>query len=502
MLGSQLKQIPSIWLFLVGLVILSLGCQTAIRLLNQDGETTLIAETAPLVSQSGGGPNSKELAVETIIAEPEKTSSKDPSSTSQINPVVDLMATADRPVESLSPLVISELKPSTNLSTLAIQQQGFGQNDRVVAYGFLVHNPNDDLTIADSEYQVMAYDEGGRVVLNDSEFIGFILPGQTLGIAGNLHLEEDIPIADLVVQINTGEPYLDDMIPDLDVRAVKYRPGKYYDRVTGLIAGTNDQDVKDLRVSAIAYDDAGKIIGAGYTFVSFIQAGTATGVDITITDNGIVDHVELFPRLSYSSISKFREDRLKDAQDLLIIKSGYVQNDLEVGYGFLLENPNQTFAVEDSIYRMTAFDSAGTVIRVDEGHIDRVLPGQTFGFGGTFFVDKGEVVDSLDLQLKTGAFRQSALLPALEAGNTTILGDKYNSIVTGDVTNHYDHPFEDIKVTAIVFDTDDQIIGGGATWLDYIPAGDSSPVKVWVTSVEEPVSAQLYTSGGTLVEIE
>lgn len=498
MFGLQLKHVPSIWLFLVGMVIFSLASQTAIRLLGQDGESTQIAETAPVNDQSGVDISSKEHTAVPIVTEPEPTLANDTFGISQIQPEVNQMAPADR----LSSELISELKPFTDLSALAIQQQGYGQDEREVAYAFLVHNPNKDLTIAESEFQVIAYDEGGRVVLTDSEFISFILPGQILGIAGNLYLEEDIPIADLMIQIITGKPYFDTAIPNINVQAVKYRPGEYYDRVTGLIAGPNDRDVRDLRVSAIAYDDSGKIIGAGYSFISFIQAGTATGVDVTITNDGVVDRIELFPRLSFSSLDLEKNDRPKNVQDLSFLQSGYVQNDLEVGYGFLVENPNQTFAIEGSDYRMTAFDSDGKVIRVDEGYIDRVLPGQTLGFGSTFFVDEGEEIDSLDLQLKTGSFRKSDLLPVLEPGNITIKGDKFNSVVTGEIMNPYDQSFEDIRVTAIVFDVDNQIVGGGFTWLDFIPADDSSPVEVWVTSVGEPVSAQLYTSVGELLEIE
>lgn len=508
MFGIQLKHVPSIWLFLVGLVILSLACQTAIRLLDQDVESLRIAETTQLDNQTIEEESGIEFAAEAIASESEPNWQDDAFSPNSIQIQEDIVpaASEDQAADRLSSNKNSDEKSEDSsvfsLTDLAIKKHGYKQNEGELVYAFLVQNPNPDLTIADSEYQVIAYDSGGRVVLTDSEVISFILPGQSLGIAGNMFLEEYTPIEDLVVQIQTGKPYLDEMIPNLDVQAVEYRPGEYYDRITGLIAGPNSHDIEDLRVSAIAYDNTGEIIGAGYSFVSFIKAGTVTGVDVTITNDGIVDRVELFPRLSHSFIDTESDERSKNVWELSLLRTDFIQNDLEVGYGFLLENPSQTHAAEDSEYRMTAFDSAGKVILVDEGYVDRVIPGQTFGFGSTFFVEEWEEVDSIDLQVKTGAFRQSEFYPELEIAKVKIQGDEYSRIVSGEIMNRNDQDIEDIQVSAIVFDADDQIVGGGTNWLDFIPAGDSSAVEIWVTSVGEPVSAQLFASIDELLENE
>lgn len=506
MFGIQLKQVPSIWLFLVGLVLLSLVCQTAIRLLNQDSEPLQIAETASVDDQTSGELNGFEFAAEAIVTESEPNSRDDAISPHQIQREIVSETSDNQAVDRFPPNNDSENNSedplATSLTDLVILKHGYRQNEGELAYAFLAHNPNPNLTIADSEYQVIAYDNNGRAVLTDSESISFILPGQSLGITGNLYLEEDVLIDDLEFQVQTGKPQFDQAIPSLEVQAVEYRPGEYYDRVTGLIAGPKSHDIEDLRVSAIAYDKAGEIVGAGYSFVSFIKAGTVTGVDVTITNDGIVDRVELFPRLSFSIIDTKAEDRSKNVQEISLLQTDFVQTDLEVGYGFLLENPSQNLAAEDSEYRMTAFDSAGKVIIVDEGYIDRLMPGQTFGFGSTFFVVEGEEVDSIDLQLKTGSFRRSELFPVLETRNITIQGDEYNWNVTGEIMNRNNQDIEDIRVSAIVFDANDQIVGGGFNWLDIIPAGDSSAVEIWVTSVGEPVSAQLFASIDELLEIE
>lgn len=502
MFGIKRKHVPSIWLFLVGMVILSLACQTAIRLLGLDVESLQVAETAPIGNQTNVEGSGNEFAAEVELPVSEPNTQEDTLGSNLIQEDIVPKASDNQTADRSSLNNNSEAPPVNILTDLAILKHGYRQDEKELAYAFLVYNPNHDLTIADSEYQMMAYNSGGKVVLTDTETISFILPGQTLGISGNLYLEEDISIDDLIVQIQTGEPYFDAIIPNLDVRAVEYRPGEFFDRVTGLIAGPNSHNIEDLRVSAIAYDNAGEIIGAGYSFVSFIKAGTVTGVDVTIATGGIVDRVDLFPRLSFSIVDTETDDRSKNVWELSLLRTDFIQNDLEVGYGFILENPSQTHAAEDSEYRLTAFDSAGKVILVDEGYIDRLMPGQTFGFGSTFFVEEKEVVDSIDLQLKTGSFRQSELSRVLKTRNITIQGDEYSRIVSGEIMNGNDQDIEDVRVSAIVFDANDQIVGGGFNWMDIIPAGDSSAVEIWVTSVGEPVSAQLYASIDELLENE
>jgi hypothetical protein len=502
MFGVQPKHVLSIRHFLLGLVILSLACQTAIRLLNQNGKPLPIDETAPTRDLSAVDSSGTEKEVGTTVDESEPNSQENSYGSGLKQEEVDQTAMGNQAADRLSIDNNPEESLVDGLTALVIQKQGYGQNEQELAYAFLVHNPNPDLTIADSEYQVIAYDQSGRVVLTDTEFISFILPGQSLGIAGNMYLEEDVLIEDLVVQVQTGKPHFDKAIPALDVQAVEYRPGEYFDRVTGLIAGPKNHDVEDLRVSAIAYDNAGEIIGAGYSFVSFIKAGKTTGVEVTITNDGIVDRVELFPRLSLSFVDFVGEKRSKNVQDLSLLQTDFVQNDQEVGYGFLIENPNQNLVAEDNEYRITVYDSAGKVILVDEGYIDRLMPGQPFGFGSTFFVEEGEEVESIDLQLKTGSFRRSELFPTLETGNVKILGDQYSNIVTGEIVNRHDQAFEDIRVSAVVFDANDQIVGGGFTWLDDIAANDRLGVEIWINSVGEPVSVRLFASAVQLKENE
>ena len=491
MLRLQIRRVPPVWLFIIGLLLASFTCQTAARFLSQELDSTIFAKLIH-PPEAAGSPLAEGTAGDHLVEPVLKPTPPEPNH--------DQAQTRGGVSNAIAVETLPEVTVSPEVKPLMVTKQGFGQDEREVAYAFLVKNADAAAAVAGSEVQVKAYDAASRVIATDSDYITIVLPGQTLGIAGNLSLEEEIPVAKLIVQIKTGQPYFFETMPVLDVKGIKYRPGQYYDRVTGLIDNSAGRDLEDLRVSAIAYDKVGDIVGAGYTFVSFLLADSSTGVDITLSTRGLVDKVELYPRLSFFTNLESAKQRPAGADDLSIQAHGFAQAGIEVGYGFLAENTNETFAVKDSEYRMTTFDDRGDVIAVDEGYIKLLLPGQIFGIGGTFYVEEGEEADHVDLQLKSGNYQSSSHLSWLVASNIEVSVDDSSTTVTGEILNPNEQALEDIWVTAVAYDEMGQIVGGGFTWLDFIPANGESAVEVRVTSAGKPVSAELYASVGELPE--
>jgi len=51
-------------------------------------------------------------------------------------------------------------------------------------------------------------------------------------------------------------------------------------------------------VSAIAYDEAGEIIGGGFTYLDFVPANGKAAVEVSITSTGIPATTELYAIVS------------------------------------------------------------------------------------------------------------------------------------------------------------------------------------------------------------
>lgn len=60
-----------------------------------------------------------------------------------------------------------------------------------------------------------------------------------------------------------------------------------------------------------------------------------------------------------------------------LVAQGFGQDDRDLGFAFLVENPNVGFAIERSQYQVAAYDDAGTVLKTDSGYIKLIVASQT-----------------------------------------------------------------------------------------------------------------------------
>ena len=86
----------------------------------------------------------------------------------------------------------------------------------------------------------------------------------------------------------------------------------------------------------------------------------------------------------------------------------------------MVENPNQDYAIESSMYQCTSYSKDGSVLGVSVGYISLLLPTQTLGIADSQYLDEGAIVDRVDIQIKTGYFTESNILPMFTSENIYI----------------------------------------------------------------------------------
>ena len=392
--------------------------------------------------------------------------------------------------------------PTPVAESIRLVAQGFGQQDQEIGYAFIIENPNTQIAFENSQYQIAAYDDSGAVVETDSGFIELILPGQKLGISGNVFVSEGVKVSKIDVQMKTGEPVSTDLKTTFAVDKIMYFPDKYFSKITAVVSNPFNIDLTNLFVSAVTYNDAGDIIGGGFTFVNFIPANGNTGVQVTTTSSGTVSKVELYPIVSGLTLLTQEYEKLPEGADNLILeKQGFGQNDIEIGYGFLVKNPNNNFSVESTMYRVTAFDSDGNVLSTDEGFINILLPNQLMGIGKSLFVNDGQTVSNAVIQIKSGEYKAASEMPTFSFENVSYQPDDYFPAVTGLVINPYTKDITQLVIYALAYDEEDNIIGGGFTFLDFVPASGKSAVEVNITSSKPPTRVDLFGTLSSLSEI-
>jgi len=82
--------------------------------------------------------------------------------------------------------------------------QGDGQQDRQLAFAFIVENPNLTLAVRDSRVEYRLPDAAGKALVADYSFIDVLLPGQRLGVANLVFLPSGTPVTHVEVQVTLG----------------------------------------------------------------------------------------------------------------------------------------------------------------------------------------------------------------------------------------------------------------------------------------------------------
>jgi hypothetical protein len=186
----------------------------------------------------------------------------------------------------------------------------------------------------------------------------------------------------------------------------------------------------------------------------------------------------------------------------LLLDRGFGQSGAEVGYAFRLRNPDPARALTDSNYQVAAYDAGGHALKTDAGYVHRILPGEVMGIGGTLFVPDKTTVARVDVQILPGTLAPVGQAKAFTTSGVTYRADPYRPTVTGLVANPTSKAVQNLFVSAVPYDAAGRIIGGGWTFLDFVPANDKSAVEVSVISSSEPARVELYATTSSLSDTQ
>ena len=471
-----------VWLVVVVLMVLSgwlTGCSSSAEFAKEALKSTAVAPGA--VGDTGA---------------------RTPTSTPRLleysaKPTATAVPSSVKPTPTSPPRPTAIPKPQP----LKLAAKGFGQHEAHLGYAFVLENPNQALAFESSDYQVAAYDDAGKVLKTESGYVELLLPGQARVVAGEMYLDqEEVSVARLEVQIKPGHATSAQPQPTFETESVIYVPGEYQSQVKGLVNSPYKQDVTNLRVSAVAYDQSGAIIGGGYTYLDFIPAEGQAAVEVPVTVGAEPAKVELYPALTAMSI--MTRGPSKQGQPPKLASKGFGQQERSFGYAFLVENPNAKLAIESSSYQVAAYDQAGNVLKTDSGYVDLLLPGQKLAVAGDSYLDQeGVQIARLDVQLRPGQFIAAEAQPGLSTANVTYTGIEAGSKVKGVVRSPYKTDVSHLRVSAVALDASGAIVGGGYSYLDFVPAEGQAAIEVSVTAASEPAKVELHPMLTSLSEL-
>lgn len=356
------------------------------------------------------------------------------------------------------------------------------QDENTVFVSFFFENPNHNLIFEDVEYSVYLYGPNGEEIDSDTSYVRWIFPEQTFGIAFNFYLSDET----VTVDSATVDWVYDDTYPAGDftypfvIQNVQYWENDGFPMVTGRINNEQAETYTDIRTNIICYNNAGQIVGGGYTYIDFIPGEDYMGFSSYIDAFDDVTSVDIYPTFSYNTI--FYED--EDIWSVIsVLDSYFYEGDYgDILGGALIRNESNS-VLRSSILYATFYNEVGDVTSAGSARIGILLPGETLGVTpwvlsppeGTSTMEfdvlvlPGEVEDGYELT--TNPF----------VVNSTEVTGEYDNYVLVNFTNTYSKQVSDVDVYVQLYNAEGQIIGGGDNWTtDPIPAGGSVDIEVFV----------------------
>ncbi len=191
-----------------------------------------------------------------------------------------------------------------------------------------------------------------------------------------------------------------------------------------------------------------------------------------------------------------------EGEPLTMLAKGFGQTDQEVGVSFIAENPNKNIAYKDSQYQYAIYDAKGTVVKTDGGYIDLILPGQQLGIGASLYLDEGVTAARVEVQLNAGEAVESKLSDTFKSEKVTYMPSEYTPSVSGVITNPYSKDLTYLRISAIVYNSAGDIIGGGETYLSFLLANSTVGVIVPVVSNGDVSRVEIFPALSGLEELE
>ena len=162
-----------------------------------------------------------------------------------------------------------------------------------------------------------------------------------------------------------------------------------------------------------------------------------------------------------------------------------------LGYAFTIRNENASEAAESVSVQVAFTDAAGTVVATESKSIAYMGPGEHSGFAGTSFGSGANKATKMTVQALPSRWTAVAALPTFTFTNVAYIPDQFSSKVTGIIKSPFAKDYKTIEVDAIGVDANGQIVGGGYTYQDFVPANGTAAASVGYTGAK-PATVVMY----------
>ncbi|MGV8049202.1 MAG: hypothetical protein AB2L21_02440 [Anaerolineaceae bacterium] len=158
----------------------------------------------------------------------------------------------------------------------------------------------------------------------------------------------------------------------------------------------------------------------------------------------------------------------------------FIQQDNRLVVVAKFQNIYEEAILRNVQFEVLALDAAGNRIAQEIGSIEYLFPRQTSGLVRTFDLISGVETNSVEIHFNGGImdtdldYRQPFTItnPVLFTDSDEI------SLINGWLTNEDDLTYTEIELNAVAYNANGEIIGGGNTYAEFVPAEDKIGISI------------------------
>ena len=410
-------------------------------------------------------------------------------------------ATAEVTQDPLLPINPTPTPDLVNPNPVRITELEYLQEDTQVLVMAKLFNALEDAILRDVQLEVLALDATGSRLAQQRTSFRYLFPNETTSLVQEFEINSGLVITGVEVRVVDGliDRTLKYQQPLTIQNTSAFRVGNNYN-VTGWISNTDAYTYTQVLLNAVAYNDAGQIVGGGQSLFDFVPEEDQVGFSVLVNSRQgeVVDHVDVSPWItSYSaSLQGGNWWNAVSSEDWNFAVDQYNQ----ITGGAVLKNETERVLSETFII-LTVSDENNSVCFASNSYYDVIWPNETVVYAVTpTGLPDACLGKKVDLVVVPGEFGLSPVdfnpLLASQAAFTD------QDTVSVSVVNNLNTSISHARVYVILRDSAGRIVGGGYQTTQLIRSGSSTSVTVPVAYLGDQESLTISVFATLPADVE
>ena len=379
---------------------------------------------------------------------------------------------------------------------LVLGAVGFSQEERSVSLGFMVLNPNPELTITGAEYILTLSDASRKILYLEEILLPVLFPDHETGIALNVNLPEDNTAATATIKFAGGTAVQTGPLAPLTGHDAAIWANDGFFDVAAEFANPYDFFIENITASVVLFDAENRIVGGGIRFWNYVSGLGSNAVTVPVSGGASAVRAELYPLVYAVPAPVVEQDRPDGAAVPVVVTTDFAMESEERAlYAVEIGNPNPGHAIPQTLFTVIGYTQDGSIRFVETTWMNTLGPEMSSVMGSNVYLN-GEDGDisRIEVHLNENVdFEPSGAIPPIRFENLQVDDDGIGYTFVADLVNPHPIDLENAWVHIVVRDENGVLIYVNREPVNLVPAGQTLVIDHWAPQLEiEPASVEMY----------